>query len=282
LLWIWKRKKKEKYVLLSSNKQLLSSLLGINRKRIYYQGKMEAKDNLVRQEINQVHLIHPAYGHKRLALALGYGRNKILRIMRKFGIRPPRRKVKGKWLTVSTDNHNYTNLIKNIVPVRPGQIFVSDLTYLKHQNKEFYLATVEDIFTREVVSAEVSDKHDSLLAFSVIRKAIDKNRPEIFHSDQGTEFMAQMVTSYLEKQNIKISVSEKASPWQNGYKESFFGRFKEENGDLNRFDTLGELIEEIYSYVYYYNHLRIHTSLKMPPVQFKQKYLESLSRKMGT
>ena len=96
--------------------------------------------------------------------------------------------------------------------------------------------------------------------------------------------MAEIVTSYVEKQGIKISVSDKGSPWQNGYKESFFGRFKDENGDLNRFNSLGELVEEIYSYIYYYNNLRIHTSLKMPPVQFKQQFqaLEGLSRKWGT
>lgn len=204
--------------------------------------------------------------------------------MKKFGIKPPRRKVKGKWITVSTDNHSYTNLIKEITPTSPNQIFVSDLTYLKYRGKQFYLATVEDIFTREIMSAQMSDKHNSLLAFSTIKKAIDKDRPEFFHSDQGTEFMAQIVTGFLEKNGIKVSVSDKGSPWQNGYKESFFGRFKDESGDLNRFETLGELIEEIYSYIYYYNNLRIHTALKMPPIRFKQLYSDrdSLSRKSGT
>jgi len=76
----------------------------------------------------------------------------------------------------------------------------------------------------------------------------------------------------------------KASLWQNGYKESFFGRFKDEIGGLDRFDTLGELIEEIYAYVFYDNNLRIHTSLKMPPVVFKKQFLdeESVSQKSGT
>ena len=281
---IFSRKKKEKYVSVSTNKKLIAKALGISRKRIYYQRKMDIKDNLVKDEINECHLVHPAYGHKRLSLHFGYGKNRVLRIMKKFGIKPPRRRAKQGWITVSTNNHSYTNLIKDIVPKRPSQIFVSDLTCIKFQRRKFYLATVEDIFTREILSAQMSDKHDSELAFSVINQAILKAKPEIFHSDQGTEFMAQLVTNFLETRGIKISVSDTASPWQNGYKESFFGKLKEENGDLNRFNSLGELVEEIYSYIHYHNNLRIHTALKMSPKAFKQKFADadSVSEKMGT
>lgn len=281
---IWSRKKKERYIRVSNNKRLIASLLGIDRKRIYYSKKMDIKDGIVKEEINKAHFTHPAYGHKRLAMHLGYGKNKILRIMKKFGIKPPRRKIKSRWTTVSTNNHNYTNLIREVVAQRPAQVFVSDLTYLKYQNRQYYLATVEDIFTREIVSAGVSDKHDSTLAFLIIEKAINKDKPDIFHSDQGSEFIAQAVTNFLTENNIKVSVSDKGSPWQNGYKESFFDKFKVEIGDLNRFESLGELIEEIYSYIYYHNNLRIHTKLKMPPTAFKQKFLDqdSVSQKTGT
>lgn len=214
--------------------------------------------------------------------------------MHKFGIKPPRRKVRPKYLTKSVSTHNYTNLIKEILPPSyPSQILVCDLTYLKYQNSFIYLATVEDIFTKEVMAAEISDKHDSNLALKTIQNAVNKNKklhnknPEIFHSDQGSEFMAQVVTSYLETNRIKVSVSDKGAPWQNGYKESFFDKFKTEVGDINRFETLGELIEEIYSYIYYYNNLRIHTTIKTNPITFRQNYLtqkhiETVSRILGT
>lgn len=239
---------------------------------------MDSKDLKVKKQIEDTHEFHPAYGHKRLAIHLEMGRNKILRIMHKFGINPPRRKAKNHWITISTNDHHYTNLIRNLVPSKPNQIFVSDLTYIKFQGKFVYLATVEDIFTREILAAEMSDKHDSQLAFTTIQKAIAKSKPQFFHTDQGTEFMAQIVTNFLENQNIKISVSDKGSPWQNGYKESFFGKFKDENGDLNRFNNLGELVEEIYSYIYYHNNLRIHTAIKMPPVKYKQLFLDNVSK----
>jgi len=217
-----------------------------------------------------------------LAIELGINHKRAARVMKKYEIKPPRRKIKRKWTTVSTNDHTYTNLIKGVVPDRPNFIFVSDLTYIKFQKKFIYLAGVEDIFTREIVSAGVGTKHDSTLALSVVKIATSKKTPDIFHSDQGTEFMAEKTTNYIEGKGIRISVSDKASPWQNGYKESFFGRFKEEFGEPDRFDSLGELIAEIYKQIHYYNNLRIHTALKMPPVAFRQKVVDSCLQKRGT
>lgn len=256
---------------------MLAGLLGINRKRIYYQGVRNDLDLQIKQQIEDTHKTHPAYGHKRLAIELNANRKKILRVMHKYGIHPPRRKAKKIWLTEAVSDHHYTNLIKEIDPFKPEQIWVSDLTYLEYRGKFFYLETVEDIFTREILGAAMSDKHDSAVALAAIQMAIKNNpcSPEYFHFDQGRENLAQIVTDYLENRHIKISVSDKGSPWQNSYKESFFGRFKDEFGDINRFESLGELVEEVYSAIYYYNHLRIHTALKMPPVKFKQQYLKS-------
>ena len=97
--------------------------------------------------------------------------------MSRYRIKPPRKKVKKKWITVSTNNHKYTNLTKDIVPDRVNFIFVSDLTYIKYQGRFIYLAGVEDIFTRKIVSAEVGIKHNSALTFSTVRMAISKRTP---------------------------------------------------------------------------------------------------------
>ena len=85
--------------------------------------------------------------------------------------------------------------------------------------------------------------------------------------------MAKDCTDYLESLGVKISASDKASPWQNGYQESFFGKFKDEIGDINRFEAIGELIEEIYNHIHYYNTKRIHTKLKMPPAVYAKQFL---------
>ena len=202
--------------------------------------------------------------------------------MNKFNIKPPRRKVKKHWCTKSTDNHNFTNLIKDVIPSTPHQIWASDVSYIKFQGRFWYLATIKDLTTRQVVAAQVSKKHNAQLVKTTIKQALRAGvKPKYFHSDQGTEFMARICTDFLEENKIKVSVSDKASPWQNGYQESFFGRFKEEFGDVNRFNNVGELIEEIYSQIHYYNYSRIHTALKMPPARFAAKLSDTCHQKRG-
>lgn len=193
--------------------------------------------------------------------------------MKKFGLKPPRRK-NHFYTTRLTSHHTYTNLIRDFIPTHAHDLWCSDLSYFKYLGRMFYLAIIEDIFTRQVVAANIGIKHDSDLVFKTIQLAIlnAKHLPVIFHSDQGTEFMAKICTDYLESCDVKISVSDKASPWQNGYQESFFGKFKDELGDLDRFETIGELIEAIYQQIHYYNYERIHTALKMPPAAYAKQF----------
>lgn len=223
----------------------------------------------MQEEIQRVWVKHPSYGHKRLGLELNINHKRVRRVMKLFGLKPPRRKSHF-YTTRSTSHHSYTNLIKGYVPTKANQLWCSDLSYIKFQGRFWYLATIVDIFTRQVVAAQMGKYHNSELVLQTIKQAIinTKQTPQIFHTDQGTEFMAKLCTDYLESCGVKVSASDKASPWQNGYQESFFGKFKDEAGDLNRFETAGELIEAVYQQIHYYNHDRIHTALKMPPAVY--------------
>ena len=98
-------------------------------------------------------------------------------------------------------------------------------------------------------------------------------KPNIIHSDQGSEYDSTDFVNLVQDSGISFSMSKKGSPWENGYQESWYGRFKTEFGDFNRFETTGELVEEIYHQIYYYNNSRIHSSLKTNPTQFKVNYL---------
>ena len=150
----------------------------------------------------------------------------------------------------------------------------SDTTVFIFHGRKLYLVTILDTYTRNVLGFSFGWHHNADLVLEALEMAIIQTGcvPDIFHSDRGTEFMAQMCTCYMEERGTKISVSNKAFPWENGYQESFFGRFKEEFGDVNRFETVGLLIEEICQKIYYYNNHRIQTSLKMPPVEFAQQH----------
>jgi len=249
---------------------------GISHKNVYYTTIQEQKDLQLKQRIDVVHQVNFAYGHKRVATELGIGHNRASRVMNKYGIKPPRRNAQRFYTTVSTTEHSYTNLIKGLVTTKPNELWVTDLTYIKFHGNFVYLSTVKDVFTREVLSARMSHHHDAPLVLACIKGAIAQTGavPTYFHSDQGNENMATLCTSYLETLGVAISVSDKGSPWQNPFQESFFSRFKAENGDLERFETTGELAEEIYSYVYYYNNLRIHSAYGMAPKQYLEKCLK--------
>ena len=248
----------------AQQKTVCAQALGVSRKNIYRQPQLPAKDAALKQEIEAVHRQHPAYGHRRVALHLGINHKRAQRVLAKFNLRAPRRRVK-RYGTVATHKHSFRNRLKELPAITHAhQAWCSDLTRLVYQGSVWYLATIEDIATRQVLAQLIGKQHDSHLVLATLQQALATGaKPSIFHSDQGTEFMAQQCTDYLQQHNIQISVSAVASPWQNGYCESFFGRFKEEFGDPNRFDSSGELIEAIYQHIHYYNHQRIHTALKM-------------------
>ena len=230
--------------------------------------KQPAKDQALKQQIEAIHREHPAYGHRRVALHLGINHKRAQRVMAQFNLRPPRRRV-SYYSTVSTPHHTYHNLLKGMIVTRPHQVWCSDLSRLVYRGTIWYLATIEDRATRQVVAARLGKRHDSYLVLATVKQALTTGHtPTIFHSDQGTEFMAQACTNYLEERGVQVSVSDVASPWQNGHIESFFGRFKQEFGDINRFDTAGEMLAAVFQHIHYYNHPRIHTALRMPPAVF--------------
>lgn len=258
------------------NKTELAKSVGISRSSLYYQPKRPAIDEEVRRQIESVLSDHPAYGHKRIALSLKLNRKRIRRVMKKFGLKPYRRKSRrpDKKGDLGKPPTTYLNLIESLKVDHPDQVWVTDFTYIRFHGRFIYLATVIDLFTREVVGFNLMRFHNRFLVMGAVLDALEHHDPpEIVHSDQGSEYDSRDFIELLESLHITISMSRKASPWENGHQESFFGHLKLEGGDLNRFDTEGELLEELYRMIYYYNHQRIHSALKMPPMKFKQQYL---------
>jgi transposase InsO family protein len=159
----------------------------------------------------------------------------------------------------------------------------ADFTYIKYGEKFIYLATIVDMYTREIVGWNISRFHSKDLVIGALNDAIKRtgHTPLYLHSDQGSEYDSQEYKDTAVKLEITLSMSRKASPWQNGYQESFFGRFKTEFGDVRNYDSLPELVEAIHHHIIYYNTERIHTSLKTTPETFKQNYYYSLQKMKG-
>jgi len=260
----------------ASNHPKLHDALGVSRSSLYYQRKKLVEDWRIKQKIEKVLEDFPSYGHKRMADALKLNKKRIRRVMKLYGIKPYRRHRK-PWKRANTKEYQvFPNLLLTTSLVRMNQIWVTDFTFIFWKDRFIYLATVMDIFNREIVGACVLANHSSALVIQAMVSALmDHKRPDIIHSDQGREHTGKMFQDFCTSAGIQISMSKKGSPWQNGYQESFYDKFKIDLGDPNRFDDLGELVYEIYQTIHIYNTTRIHTALKMSPREFAKKIASS-------
>ena len=250
-------------------------VIGYSRTHHYYQHKQPVKDWQTKQLIEAALRDHPGYGHKRLAIHLGINKKRILRVMKIFGIKPYRRTTP-KVYTKPKDSV-FPNYLMSEAPCGPGDIYASDFTYIKYRSKWLYVATVLDVFTREIVGVSVLNTHATQLVMNTLSSAVlHRAPPRIIHSDQGSEYCSKDYTTLIQKLKIKQSMSAPGCPWENGYQESFYKGFKLDLGDPNRYGTLGELVAAIYQTINYYNQKRIHSALKVPPRLFKEQHGVSL------
>lgn len=191
--------------------------------------------------------------------------------MKLFGIKPYRR-VTPKVYKKPKDSV-FPNYLMSEEPRGPGDIYASDFTYVKYQGRWLYVATVIDVFTREIVGVSILNTHATQLVMNALASAVlHRAPPRIIHSDQGSEYASKDYAALIQKLGIKQSMSAPGCPWENGYQESFYKGFKLDLGDPNRYNTLGELVAAIYQTINYYNQSRIHSALKVPPRLFKEQH----------
>lgn len=255
-------------------KVALAKKLGIARSSLYYKPKRVSSDEELRRKIVSVMTEHPAYGHRRIAMALEINKKCVRRLMRKHGFKP---KLRRGCSLVKLDDlgrleTQVTNILKVICPIRSNIVWAGDFTYLWLIDRFWYVATVIDVHTREILGWHIANHHTTSLIMDAFKDATRRSRasPQYFHSDQGSEYVSGAYESLLRSFGTTISHSRKSSPWQNGYQESFYNNFKLELGNLRRFNHVGELIEAVHGQITYYNNRRIHTALRMPPARYRQ------------
>lgn len=211
--------------------------------------------------------------YRRVALALQINKKRAQRVMKLFGIKAYRRRGRRFRRARFTLTKRYSNLLLGIMPSFQGHVWVSDFTELAWKGRKLFLCTVMDLFTREIVGWSLLTTQSSVLVLQALCGALlHRPGPGIFHSDNGREYDASVITGLFERIGTAISRSHPGCPWENGYQESFYSRFKTELGDPNRFPSLGELVAEVHRAVFAYNTARIHSALRMPPRVFARQY----------
>lgn len=269
-------KKRRMIVKATAEKPLTKTALakqeGISLSSLYYKPKLPQKDWRLKNQIEQVLQANPSYGHKRIANHLHINKKRILRVMKLYGVKPYRRR--GKRRRKPKENGQiYANLLQTMpFPEQQNVIWVSDFTHIPFHGRFLYLATIKDIFDRRIVGWTLLTTHSVQLIISALIDAVEKHgRTKILHSDQGSEYKSKLYGQFAKSFGIRLSMSRKGSPWENGYQESFYSHFKVDLADPDRFKTIAELAVEVYAQIHYYNTARIHSKLKMPPVQYVER-----------
>jgi putative transposase len=244
---------------------LQCELLGLSKSTLYYQAKGISQQELKLMElIDEQFTKTPFYGIRRMTAALnkmGYKVNKkrVHRLMGKMGLEAiyPKRKP-----TEASKAHKiYPYLLRDVKIVRPNQVWSADITYVRLKGGFVYLVAIIDWFSRYVISWELSITLDSSFCLTALERALSKAKPEIFNSDQGSQFTADSFTQILLQDNIKISMDGRGRVFDNIFVERLWRSLKYEKIYLNDYETVAETGEAIGSYFEFYNRERPHQSL---------------------
>lgn len=182
-------------------------------------------------------------------------------------------KPKKNYIKTTNSNHwlnKHPNLLKQITPKRPEQVFVRDITYIKSREKTHYLSLVTDAYSRKIVGYELSDDmcaENVVKAFNMAAKQRNSNKELIHHSDRGLQYCASVYQKALQKHNIKPSMTDGYDCYQNALAERINGILKQEflMYKCNNGKELKLLIKQA---IETYNNKRPHLSLNMKTPNF--------------
>ena len=214
--------------------------------------------------------VKQTYGSPRMTVELNRrgldcSVNTVAKYMRLYGLRAKmdRRYKPRAWSELSYLRK--ANLLEDYRgPLKPNQVWVSDVTYLRANNKRQYLSTVMDVYNREIIGSYVSSVRNADLVVNALQRALtstDGKLPVIFHSDRGSEYANHEVHDYLKQLGIKQSMSGKGHCYDNAFAESFFHTYKSEFYHHETFKSVRELKRKTKRYIQYYNERRLHSGL---------------------
>ena len=248
-------------------------LLELPRSTAYYQPAPESPENLaLMRRIDELHLEFPFAGARMLRDLLRpegilAGRKRIARLMAKMGIealyRKPNTSKKGPGHKI----HPY--LLRNLTIDRPNQLWAADITYVPMRRGFVYLVAVVDWFSRKVLSWRVSNTLTTDFCLDAVREAIHRyGTPEIFNTDQGSQFTSTEFTTLLRDHQIKISMDGKGCWRDNVFVERLWRSVKYEEVYLYAYDSVSQAKAGLAKYFALYNTRRPHSAFNgIPPDQ---------------
>lgn len=241
-------------------------LLGLRRSSFYYKPriKMDNQSEYLK-EVEMGYLKYPIYGYRRMNKYLcsknfASTEKKARNAMKRSGLCAIYPKPK---LSVKDPDHDiYPYLLQGLEIKYPNHVWSTDITYLRLNGNFVYLTAIIDIFSRKVLSWKISNSMDNSFCIETLSEAISKyGKPDIFNTDQGSQYTSRNFTNILKKNKIKISMDGKGRALDNVYIERLWRSLKYENIFLNEYQTIKELRKGVQKYFDFYNGKRFHQAL---------------------
>jgi len=240
--------------------------LNISRGAVYYKPQpVSAEDLAIMRRIDELHLAHPFAGSRMLRDMLNregvtIGRRHTTTLMRRMAIEAIYRRPNTS--KPAPDHKIYPYLLRGVKIERPDHVWAMDITYIPMARGFVYLAAVVDVFSRRVLSHRVSITMEADFCVEALEEALaNHGKPEIFNTDQGSQFTSEAFTGVLKKNAIAISMDGKGSWRDNVFVERVWRSVKYEEVYLRAYDSVGEARSAIGRYLEFYNTKRPHSSL---------------------
>jgi transposase InsO family protein len=245
------------------------------------------RDTALRDAIERIVLEFPGYGYRRVTKTLqreGWEINhkRVLRVMRDEALLCQLERRFARTTDSAHALRTYPNLLADLIPARPDQAWVADITYIRLPATFVYLACVLDAWSRRCVGWELSRAIDTTLTLAALDRALATRRPApglIHHSDRGVQYASSAYIDRLHDAGAKVSMSAVGNPYDNAKAESFFKTLKREEVHLNNYHTFHDAEDNLDRFIGdVYNAKRLHSSLGyLPPIEFEDDYMTTRS-----
>ena len=243
-----------------------SKIVGISRSSLYYKAvPVSERDLELMRLIDEIHLKYPFYGSRRIRnelrdLGHDVGRGHVSTLMKKMGIMALYQKPR---LSVPHPDHKvYPYLLRGVEISRANHCWAADITYLPMARGFCYLVAIMDWASRRVLAWRLSNTLDASFCTEALEEAIMKyGTPEIFNSDQGSQFTSEAFTEILDTHSIRISMDSRGRWMDNVFVERLWRSVKYEEVYLKSYSTLAEARRELAGYFEFYNERRRHQGL---------------------
>jgi len=243
-----------------------ANVLNISRGSVYYRPRPVSAGALaIMRRIDELHLDYPFAGSRMLRDMLGregvgIGRQRVSTMMKRMGIEAIYRRPNTS--KPAAGHKIYPYLLRGLKVDRPNQVWATDITYIPMARGFVYLAAVVDWFTRRVLSHRVSITMEADFCVEALEEALAKHgRPEIFNSDQGSQFTSEAFTGVLIKNQIAISMDGKGAWRDNVFVERIWKSVKYEEVYLRAYASVADARASLGQYLDFYNRHRPHSSL---------------------